>query len=381
MKVVRMKSTSNPYFDIKIDNRNRIFNLIRETENVSKPSVPRKLGISIPTANQHIKELEELGCIREGENLGQTGGRRAKSYSVNEEFRYAIGAYIFAEKLIVTATDFAANQLPTVIEQCVFKLENSYYRKFAELVESYIDKYIIDREKILGVGIALPALITEDHQWVYYGKPFGFTGMSAQDIGKYLSYPCRLYNAADAAGFAEIAQYGEKNDAFYISLGESIGGTVLIDGKIYGGQNAKSGKIAHLMIVPGGEKCYCGRKGCFDTVCNAGVLRKACGGDVDDFFKMLRDGDSICTEEWEKYLRYLAEGIVDVRMLFDSKIILGGIVSEYMEPYFEELLEYATELDTFDNPADYLQLSCAKKGGAAFGSALPFVHECWQKIF
>lgn len=374
-----MKVEANPYSDIKMDNRKRVFNLIREEE-ISKPEVSRRLGLSIPTAIQHINQLEEDGCIKEGGSIGHTGGRRAKSYTVNGEHRYAVGLYIFKEKVIVAAVDFCGRQVGMDTVDCVFSMQNDYYRKLSELLEEKIVQWKIEEDRILGVGVALPGLVTEDGRHVYYGKTLNFTGISVQELGKYIPYPCRLYNEADAAGCAEIAFGKDIKDAFYISLGERVGGVVLIDGRIYGGEYGKAGKVAHLTLVPGGKACYCGRRGCFDTLCNASVLKAVCEGEIQDFFEKVEKGDRVCVDAWDTYMQSLAEAVVNVRMLFDSKVIVGGVVRKYMEPYFPQLLQKATELDTFDNPADYLSLSRVKDGAAALGSALPFIHELWQNI-
>ena len=43
--------------------------------------------------------------------------------------------------------------------------------------------------------------------------------------------------------------------------------------KIYEGNSQKGGEVGHMTVVPeGGEQCYCGRKGCFDTVCRSTLL-------------------------------------------------------------------------------------------------------------
>ena len=48
---------------------------------------------------------------------------------------------------------------------------------------------------------------------------------------------------------------------------------MIIDDAIYEGNTHKGGEIGHLAVVPeGGELCYCGMRGCFDTVCRAGKL-------------------------------------------------------------------------------------------------------------
>lgn len=62
--------------------------------------------------------------------------------------------------------------------------------------------------------------------------------MTAAEIGKYIPYPCRMYNDADAAGYAEISKSEDLTDAFYISLSNNVGGSVLIDHKVYKGEGA-----------------------------------------------------------------------------------------------------------------------------------------------
>ena len=372
-----MKAESKLGAERKSDNRNRVFNLVREAENISKPGVSRELGISVPTAIQYINELEELGAVKEGGQVGCTGGRKAKAYSVDETYRYAIGVELKARQMIIVAVDYCGNLIHEDIEDCPFVLKNEYYKKLGALLEEKIDKWGLEREKVLGVGIALPGLVTENCERVYYGKVLNYEETSVQELGKYISYPCRLYNNSDSAGYAEIARDPETNDAVLIRLGENVGGSVIINGEIYG---AKSGKVGHIQLVPGGKKCYCGRRGCFETVCNEELLKKACRGTVSEFFEKLAGGDAACKKAWEKYIGYVAEAIVNVRMLFDNKIIIGGAFSEYMEPYFEDLLRRVTVLDTFDNPETYLRLSHIKHQAPALGGALQYIHESWKNL-
>ena len=172
----------------------------------------------------------------------------------------------------------------------------------------------------------------------------------------------------------------EAIDTFYINLGENVGGAVLVDGKLYSGPGKKAGKVGHIMMVPKGKKCFCGRRGCLNTVCGAEALRKACSGEIEDFFRKVKAGDVTCAKVWDNYLHYLSEAIVDLRMLFDCKVIVGGGITEFMEPYFDDLMKRTTEIDTFDNPTGYLRWGRIKIGAAAFGAALPFIHELWQNV-
>ena len=81
-------------------------------------------------------------------------------------------------------------------------------------------------------------------------------------------------------------------NAFYISLSNSIGGAMIIDNAIYEGDSLKGGEIGHMTVVPeGGELCYCGKRGCFDTLCRAGNLDQYTDGNLEAFFQLLANGD------------------------------------------------------------------------------------------
>ena len=56
-------------------------------------------------------------------------------------------------------------------------------------------------------------------------------------------------------------------DAIYLSLNNTLGGAFCIDGKLFAGQNQKAGEFGHMILVPGGRPCYCGKKGCADAYC------------------------------------------------------------------------------------------------------------------
>ena len=252
--------------------------------------------------------------------------------------------------------------------------------KISKEVQEAIKKLKVKKEAVLGVGIAVPGLITEDHQEIFYGKILGFTGMTAKKMGKYIPYTCHLYNDADAGGYAEISQRDDIADAFYISLSNNIGGSILIDHKVYKGEGPRSGEVGHITIIPEGNECYCGQKGCFETYCNATILADMFQGNLEMFFEKLEEDDSACVAVWEEYLQYLAIAVNNVRMLFDCKVILGGYVGAHMEPYMSDLKAMALVRISFEDNADYLEACKVKKEALALGSALPFVHELWKTI-
>ena len=80
-----------------------------------------------------------------------------------------------------------------------------------------------------------------------------------------------IENDANAAAYGEYkagALKGAQN-AVAITLGTGIGSGIIIDGKIYAGNNYAAGEMGHMVIVYDGRQCNCGRKGCWERYASA----------------------------------------------------------------------------------------------------------------
>lgn len=93
-------------------------------------------------------------------------------------------------------------------------------------------------------------------------------------IGDYLadrfSIPFWLENDADAAGYGVLKldpQAEGMKHLLYIVQGAGVGGGIIINGEIYSGIGA-GGEVGHMLIVPNGRRCGCGKKGCWEAYCS-----------------------------------------------------------------------------------------------------------------
>ena len=67
--------------EIKIQNRQRIYQFIRENYQVSKQDVVVGLQLSLPTVTQNLEYLRNLGLIDTSKKIRNTGGRNAMAYT------------------------------------------------------------------------------------------------------------------------------------------------------------------------------------------------------------------------------------------------------------------------------------------------------------
>lgn len=359
--------------EIKQKNRTNIFQLLRNHDGLSRQDVVSMLRLSLPTVTQNLIELMEEGLVVEIGSIGNTGGRRARSYAVNRFVRTAIGLDITKNHISVAAVDMKGELITHQRVRYPFARTDEYARKLAEMVEWAIGESGIDRNSVLGVGIGVPGLVSEDHERVTYGETLNFTGAEKEEFTKYIPFPTALYHDVDAACFAETWKNKDVHNVFYMMINSSLGGAIYINNQLYAGDTTRSGEIGHIPLVPNGRRCYCGKLGCVDAYCSTSLLSSLTDGNLGAFFALLRQGDAKAGAVWEEYLGHLATAVNVVRMMLDCDVILGGYIGEYIDEYVDELRRLAAEKNPFDDNSDYLLPCKCKTAAVATGAALDYI--------
>ncbi len=369
--------------EIKTKNRRMIYNYIRERGSVSKQEIVVDMQLSLPTVTSNLDFLKKEKLVDTAGKIKNTGGRNATAFSYVKNARMAIGVDITANHITAVAVDLSGNIVNMERRRIEFDLEDdAYLREIAEVVECVKTGAAIADENLLGVGISVQSLISDDGENITYGMALNFARTKREEIAAYVPYRNRLVHDSYAAGYRETWTNKEFQNAFYISLSNSVGGSVIIDDAIYEGNTHKGGEIGHMAVVPsGGETCYCGKCGCFDTVCRAGKLAEYTDGSLEEFFRVLEDGDETAKELWDIYLDHLTMAIHNVRMLFDGRVILGGYVGAYAGKYMEDICRRVDERNPFgDRAKDYLVECRYKVEASAAGAALFFIDEFLDNI-
>jgi len=312
--------------------------------------------------------------VEESGSMGNTGGRRAKTYDIIKNARVAVGLDITRNHITVVVVDLKGEVILRTGVRHPFERTDEYYRFLGALVDQAVQKCGLAPDKVLGVGIGIPGLVTPDHQKVFYGKILNFTGATCEEFSTYINYPSSLFNDANAAGFAESWFSNRTKNFFYLMLSNNIGGSVVINGEVYNGDHLHSGEIGHLCIVPNGRKCYCGQRGCVDAYLAATELSSLTDGNIGNYFALLKSGNKEAKAVWEQYLQHLALAVNNLYMLFDCTVILGGYVGSYIEEYLPTVRSYAAELNTFENgDASYIEVCSYKTEAIAAGAALNYI--------
>lgn len=138
----------------------------------------------------------------------------------------------------------------------------------AELAESH---------EVGAIGLAAPGFIGADQATVRFTPNLPWRDHPLRDrvadrLG--LDVPIVVENDANAAGWAEF-RFGvgkDVQDMVLLTLGTGVGGALVAGGRLVLGAFGVAAEVGHLRLVPEGEPCGCGQRGCLEQYASGKAL-------------------------------------------------------------------------------------------------------------
>lgn len=376
-----MKRKTATTTDLKMMNRNKVYRYIYEQGNVSKQDIVQGLGLSLPTVSQNLTELFDLGLLCYAGTFASSGGRKPRMISIIPEARMTIGLEVKRDYVNLLAIDLKANARSSKRLDLAFATSDHYGQSLAAEIERYIHEEGIDPESILGVGISIPGVLSEDKMHLINAPSLRAKHVPIDAITKYIPYDTFTENDANASAFAELHSREDLDYLAFLCVSEGVGGALTHHRMPYTGVNNKGAEFGHMTVVHQGRPCACGNLGCLEAYISVSVL--SCGEEagIDAFFAHLGKGLPECQSIWEEYRNFLCMGINNLRTIFDCDVVLGGTLARYLEEkYVEEIKGQLSELAIFERDTDYFHLTNYTYNACAIGTALHFVDLFIQSV-
>ncbi|KOX17809.1 ROK family glucokinase [Nocardiopsis sp. NRRL B-16309] len=230
--------------------------------------------------------------------------------------------------------------------------------KSPAVVENTITEVVADlrREYEVGaVGVGAAGFVDEQRANVLFAPHLSWRREPLRDsLSARLDLPVVVENDANASAWAEVrAGAGQGVDhVVVVNLGTGIGGAVVLGGRLHRGRYGLAGEFGHMTVVPGGHRCECGNRGCWEQYASgnavtrearelvraespvARVLHQAVGGDTRLITgplvsELASKGDRACVELLDEVGTWLGTGLANLAAAFDPEMfIIGGGVSE-----------------------------------------------------
>ncbi|OZG63380.1 NagC family transcriptional regulator [Bifidobacterium lemurum] len=347
----------------------------------SRQDIADALPISLPTITQNLNDLEREGLVTRNGYFESTGGRRARTYEFCADARAAIGVSVQSADLTIAAFDLFGTRIMSTRAPLDYHDDDTYYRRAAAAITEFIDALGLTRDAVLGVSFAVQGRVSPDGEQVTFGGILGNTGMTADRFASVLPYPCHLIHDAAAAAAAEIWLAPDMDDTLCLFLNEHVGSAIIASGRVDLGNRLRNGNCEHMTLVPNGERCYCGQKGCVDAYCSTRGLTGGYDETVDEFFAAVRDGERAHVKAFDRYLDDVAQTIRNMRTLLDYDVIIGGdIAGRFTASDVEDLRQRALTLSPFGDDDVRITVRASDDDRSALGAALHYIRRFVEEI-
>ncbi|MEW1953291.1 ROK family glucokinase [Terrabacter sp. NPDC080008] len=212
----------------------------------------------------------------------------------------------------------------------------------------------VEPSDVVAVGIGAAGFVAEDRATVVFAPHLSWRKEPLRAaLSQRIDLPITVDNDANAAAWAEAtfgAARGESH-VVVITLGTGIGGALIIDGRVQRGRHGIAGEFGHMQIMPGGVRCECGNRGCWEQYASGNALVREAramieagspvvadllarlGGDSSGLTgpfitEAARDGDPTARELLADIGEWLGVGLANLASAFDPGLfVIGGGVS------------------------------------------------------
>ena len=242
----------------------------------------------------------------------------------------------------------------------------------AQAVKAKMAEKKLVKEQIIGLGMGLPAPVTEDGI-VQNSANLGWGYKEVTRELEELLDGMKVIpgNDANVAALGEMWKGGGRgyDSIVMVTLGTGVGGGVILQGKILTGCKGAGGEIGHMKVnMDETRVCGCGNKGCLEQYASAtGIVNMAKenvpeGSYLADkkvtakaVFDGAKEGDAYCMKVVEKFGRYLGVALSNVAHVVDPEaFVIGGGVSaagqillDVVEKYYNENSMFALKNKSF----------------------------------
>lgn len=256
----------------------RLLKVLASSEPKSLAEIGKILLLSTPTCLALINDLlNEDILVKSGLGIS-IGGRKPELYSMRSSALFILSIEMERYETKMAIFDNNNNNLTGIKSfPLVLAKENDPISQLHSFATNLIDASGVDISKLIGIGISMPGLVDANTGNSYtYIISIDKLKTLQQVLEDTFQKPVFIQNDVKSAALAEskFGQAKDKKDVLVVLMDWGIGLGIIMDGELRSGTSGFSGEIGHIPFVENGALCYCGKRGCLETVASGIALAK-----------------------------------------------------------------------------------------------------------
>lgn len=249
--------------------------------------------------------------------------------------------------------------------------------KVIQIVEEFVKEY-----RISGVCISTAGMVDTGKGSIFYASSLipDYTEIRFKKIieTRY-SIPCEVENDVNCAGLAEYVSGAAKDcgTAVMLTVGTGIGGSLIIDGKVFHGFSNSACEVGYMHMGNGDFQSL----GATSVLAKKVAARKQDLAEAWDGYRIFEEaerGDEVCCEAIDEMVEVLGQGIANICYVVNPEIVVlgGGIMVR--QTFLKDKVENAVKKYLNACIMQHTKIDFAKHGNDA-GMLGAFYHFCQCK--
>lgn len=371
---------------IKKINVYNIIKILKEKPGISRAEIAKITKLTPASITKTTKKLLDEGVLIEDGSGENTGGRPSILLRINKDAGCFIGFYLAPRRIISIFTNYVGETIATIdTELSDFSSNNIFY-----IINNHVENYKKIKKDILGIGIALNGLVngakgisifSPHYKW----KNYNIKGFLEE---KY-NCPVAVENDVRLMALGELehgAAQGEKNFVL-VNIGDGVGAGIIIDKKIYYGNNFSAGEIGHAKVSKNsGIVCSCGKKGCLETVLsNENIIRiskevyKLPINNMKELVYEFQLKNPVAEKIIDDFCEYLANSLsAIVNLLNPHTILINGEINNSGKVFYA-ILEEKIKENSLESALSKLKIKPSELGESS--AAQGAISMIFQKLY
>lgn len=326
-------------------NTTLVINAVRSSGALTIEEIAARTQMSRPTAVSIVRQLEAEHVLKRAGHASSEVGRQPVLYSIDDSTHFAIGIDIDGPPARIVLVDLAGN-----VHQST-EWSFSDHDELSSIVEVLVEQVQfacsaagVAAERVLGIGLGLPASIDVDHNLaVNLSRLEALRGAPIADLlHQATGIPVLVRNDAHMIALAEA--HSPHEDFLYIIFRTGVGMAVVIGSEVFEGESGNAGFIGHTVIDPHGPLCACGARGCLEAIVSKPAIvasYEALAGTHLEYQSILENavhGDQRALEVLDTAGRWLGMAIANLVKTFDIySVVLGDLGCDETHPFFTSI--------------------------------------------
>ncbi len=295
----------------------------------TQAELARATGLSRATVSNIVNLEVAAGRYRTERVLHH--GRWAQLVSLVPEDWVVVGVDIGRSHLRVAGWDTSRR----VFGERLVALERGHapaetFALASEVIDELVAEAGLSRSQVRRAGIAVPASISPDGHVVAQAVLRPWSGMNLAEVAaEVLRLDVVVDNDANLGAYAHAGE--QDGNLLYLKQASGIGAGFLVRDRLYHSTSGLVGEIGHVAVVEGGQMCYCGARGCLETLASTRSVVEAFShvqgyrATIDDVVAGIADGNvaalRIVSEAGDAIGRVLS---MVCNLLSPDLVVIGG---------------------------------------------------------